>query len=230
MGHINCPRCQARLTVPESPGPLTVRCPTCRFTFRTEGGNVKEAVPKYDSGRRMTRSTKGILIGCGVAAAGLLTVGLIWIIASEGDPKPAPTKERGRAQALASEPLPSSTADTEWPDPSATDVATDYTPTPTDTWDNYSDQDNKPKKRAKRTGKDKKGGGKKAGANKKGGGKKAGANKKGGGKKAGANKKGGTSKKGGANKKGGKGKKASGKKGGTNKKGSGKKDKKKAKG
>ena len=222
MGHINCPRCQARLTVPESPGPLTVRCPTCRFTFRTEGGNVKEAVPKYDSGRGMTRSTKGILIGCGAAAAGLMA-GLIWITASGGDPgapKPAPTKERGRAQALASEPLPSSTADTdladtsdptaddsEWSDPSATDVATDYTPTPTDTWDNYSDQDNKPKKRAKRAGKGKKGGGKKAGANKKGGkGQKA------------------------SGKKDGKGKKASGKKAGANKKGGSKKGKKKAKG
>ena len=37
MGYVDCPKCSTRLRLPEVPGPVTLRCPTCKETFSWPG-------------------------------------------------------------------------------------------------------------------------------------------------------------------------------------------------
>ena len=89
MTYAQCPKCHARLRVPDSRQSLHVRCPGCGHAFQTRPGAREEAAPgSFATGGRRPL-VKVLLIAWAVVAIGG-AVGVTYLLATDTAPTTTP--------------------------------------------------------------------------------------------------------------------------------------------
>ena len=88
MAYAQCPKCHARLRVPDSRQSLHVRCPGCREDFQTRPGARQEAAPTSVAAGRRRPLVKWALAAWAILAIGAAG-GVTYLLVTDAGPTKA---------------------------------------------------------------------------------------------------------------------------------------------